>query len=118
MSFWFIFSSKLSVAKAVAAAYLLATKDHLKDAATYILESTLNAYRKSKEMQWQPTLGNVKQLSSKLLPKELVYFLNLVFSGNEPEMVQDERTKRFVYSIGKDVCLAVSQGRLKLAKHI
>ena len=32
-------------------------------------------------------------------------------------MVQDDRTKRFIYSIGQDVCCAISQGRWKLAKH-
>ena len=41
-----------------------------------------------------------------------------MLSGNEPEMVQDDRTKRFIYSIGHDVCSAVSQGRWKLGKHI
>ena len=112
------FNSELSVVKALAASYLLATKDHLKDTATYLRESILHAYRKSKVMPWPPTLEDVKQLSSKPLPEELERFLNLVFTDNEPEMVQDERTKRFVYSIGQDVCRAVTQGRWKLAKHI
>ena len=33
-------------------------------------------------------------------------------------MAQDEKTKRFVYSIGQDICCAVLLGRWKLAKHI
>ena len=50
--------------------------------------------------------------------EELQRFLSLVFSCNEPQMVQNDRTKRFIHSIGQDVCRAVSQGRWKLAKRI
>ena len=114
VSFWLVFSSKLPVAKAVAASYLLATKDHLNDTATYLRDSILTAFRKSKDMPWLPTLDDVKRLASEPLPEELERFLCLVFSGNEPEIVQDERTKRFVFFIGQDVCRAVSQGRWNL----
>ena len=68
-------------------------------------------------MTWPQTLENVKKLASEPLPEEFQRFLCVVFSGNKPEMVQDDRTKRFVYSIGKDVCCAVSQGWWKLVKH-
>ena len=115
VSFWLTFSSKIPIAEAVAASYLLASKDHLKDRAKYLQDSILNAFIKSKEMTWPPTLEDI---TSEPLPEELQCFLNLVLSGNEPEMVQDDRTKRFIYSIGHDVCRAVSQGRWKLAKHI
>ena len=43
---------------------------------------------------------------------------SLLFSGNKPEMVQDDRTKRFIYSIGQDVCRAVSQEWWKLYNYI
>ena len=69
-------------------------------------------------MTWPTTLEDVKKLANEPLPEELQHFLSLVFSGNEPEMVQDDRTKSFIYSIGQDVCPAVSQGWCKLAKHI
>ena len=38
LSFWFIFSANLPFEKAVAASYLLATKDHLYDTVTYLRE--------------------------------------------------------------------------------
>ena len=69
-------------------------------------------------MTWPPTVEDVKKLASEPLPEELQCFLSLVFSGNEPEMVQDDRTKHFIYSIGQDVCHAISQGQWKLVKHI
>ena len=102
----------------VAASYLLASKDHLKDTTKYIRDSIRSAFRKSKEMTWPLTLEDVKKLASEPLPEELQRFLSLVFSGIEPEMVQDDRTKRFIYSIGQDGCHAISQGWWKLAKHI
>ena len=69
-------------------------------------------------MTWPTTLEDVKKLASEPLPGELQHFLSLVFSGNEPKMVQDDRTKSFIYSMGQDVCPAISQGWCKLAKHI
>ena len=62
-------------------------------------------------------MEDVKKLASEPLPEALQCFLSLAFSGNKPQMVQDDRTKRFIYSIGQDVCCAISQGRWKLAKH-
>ena len=102
----------------MAASYLLASKDHLKDTAKYLRDPILNAFRKSQEMTRPPTLEDVKKLASEPLPEELQRFLSLVFSGNEPEVVQDDSSKRFIYSIGQYVCRAISQGRWKLAKHI
>ena len=40
------------------------------------------------------------------------------FTGNEPNTEKWEQTKHFIYSIGQDVCLAVSQGRWKFRKNI
>ena len=60
----------------------------------------------------------MKEMASKPLSEELEHFLCPVFSVNEPDLVQDEKTKRFIYSIGQDICRAVSLGRWKLAKHI
>ena len=118
LSFWLNFNANLPAEKAVAASYLLATKYHLYERATYILELILTAFRKSKEMEWRPTLEHVKQMASGPLPEELEHFICLVFSGNEPKVVQNENTKRFVYSVGQDICRVVSLGRWKLAKHV
>ena len=57
-------------------------------------------------------------MSIEKLPEELEKFFNLIFSGNKPNTEKCEWTKCFVYSIGQDVCRAVSQGRWKLSKHI
>ena len=65
------------VEKAVAASYLLATKDRLHDTAIYIRESILTAFRKSKEISWPPTLEDVKQMASEPLLEELECFLCL-----------------------------------------
>ena len=70
-------------------------------------------------MTWPSKLEDVKKLAIEPFPEELQCFLSLVFIGNEPEMVQDVRTKHFIYSIGQDVCHTISsQGWWKLAKHI
>ena len=69
-------------------------------------------------MAWSPTLEDVKQMASKPLLEELECFLCLAFSDNEPNVVQDEKTKCFAYSIGQDICRSVLLRRWKLAKKI
>ena len=113
-----MFSSELSISKAVAASYVAASEDKLKDTAAFLREVILNAFKNSKEMHWPPSVDDIEKMATEKLPEELERFLNLVFSGNEPITEKCERTKRFIYSIGQDVCRAVSQGRWKLSKHI
>ena len=108
----------MSISKAGAASYLAASGDKLKDMATFIREVILKAFKSSKEMHWPPTIDDIEKMSTEKLPEELERFLNLIFSGNEPNTEKCERTKRFAYSIGQDVCRIVSQGRWKLSKHI
>ena len=116
VTFWLVFSSELS--KAVAASYLAASEDKLKDTAGFLREVILNAFKNSQEVPWPPSVEDIEKMATEKLPEELERFLNLVFSGKEPSMEICERTKRFIYSIGQDVCRAVSQGRWKLSKHI
>ena len=118
VSFWLVYSSKLSTSNAVAASYLSASKDKLSEAAVYLRNVILEAFKKSKEMPWPPTAEDIQRISEEHLPDELSRFLNLVVSGVERENDQCQRTKRVVFSIGQDVCRAVSQGQWKLAKHI
>ena len=118
MSFWLVYSSKLSTSNAVAASYLSASKDKLSEADMYLRNVILEAFKKSKEMPWPPTAEDIQRISEEHLPDELSRFLKLVVSGVERENDQCLRTKRVVFSIGQDVCRAVSQGQWKLAKHI
>ena len=50
ISFWLVFSSEMSISKVVAASYLAASEDKLKDVATFIREVVLKAFKSSKEM--------------------------------------------------------------------
>ena len=67
-------------------------------------------------MAWPPVLEDVQQMASEPLLEELECFLFLVFSGNEPEKVQDVKTKRFIYSISLDICREISLEKWKLEK--
>ena len=59
-------------------------------------------------MPWPSTIDNIEKMSTEKLPEELERFLNLIFSGNEPNTEKCERKKQFVYSIGQDVCRGIS----------
>ena len=113
-----VYSSALSTSNAVAASYLAASKDMISDTAAYLRGTILEAFHKSKEMPWPPTIEDIRQMAEQSLPEELSKFLRLVVSSNEPDKDICTRTKRLVFSIGQDICRAVTSGRWKLAKHI
>ena len=118
VSFWLVFNACMSTESAVAASYLAASEDNIKDTALHLKEVIENAFKNSKEMSWPPSVENISTLASEKLPEELERFLSIVFSGKEPDKVVCKRTKRFVFSIGQDLCRAATQGKWKLAKHI
>ena len=51
------------------------------------------------------------------MPPDLIRFLNMVMSGKE-NTEMSAKMKRLVFSIGQDLCRAVSDGKWKLPKHI
>jgi hypothetical protein len=55
--------------------------------------------------------------SSVLISSDLVRFFSMVMSGNEA-METSEKMKCLAYSIGQDICRAVSEGKWKLPKHM
>ena len=61
---------------------------------------------------------DIEKMPTEKLSEELERFLNLIFSGNEPNTEKCDLAKCFVYSIGQDVCCTASQGGWKLSKHI
>ena len=82
ISFWLGFSSEMSISKAVAASYLAASQDKLKDVGTFIREVVLKAFKTSKEMPRVPTVDDIERMSTEKLPEELEKLLNLIFSAS------------------------------------
>ena len=62
--------------------------------------------------------ANIEKMPTEKLSEELERFLNFIFSGNEPNTEKCDLAKRFVYSIGQDVCCTASQGGWTLSKQI
>jgi len=55
--------------------------------------------------------------AERIMPPDLIRFLNMVMSGKE-NTEMSAKMKRLVFSIGQDLCRAVSDGKWKLPKHI
>ncbi|KAI4813039.1 hypothetical protein KUCAC02_024393 [Chaenocephalus aceratus] len=66
---------------------------------------------------WPPTADDMELTPENLLPTDLVRFLSMVMAGKE-DMETNEKMKRLVFSIGQELCRAVSEGEWKLPKHI
>ena len=117
-SFWLVYSANISLADAIACAYRLGTADRLKDTGLYLRQVIQKAFEESSDLSWPPTADELDMRAKIELPEELKEFLNIVLSGSGQEVEKCERTRRLVYSIGQDLCRAVTNGQWKLSKHI
>jgi hypothetical protein len=117
-SFWLLYNASTSTADAIACAYRLGTADHMTDTALYLRQVILKAFKESADLSWPPTADELDKRAREELPDELKRFLNLVLSGCGPQVETCEKTRRIVYSIGEDLCRAVTNGRWKLSKHM
>jgi hypothetical protein len=115
ISFWFVYSSTISVIDALARAYTLGSK--FQNAILLLRGNILQAFREFQSLPWLPTYDDMELSSDKVLPSDLVRFLTMVMSGNE-DMETSEKMKRLAYSIRQDICRAVSEGKWKLPKHM
>ena len=117
ISFWLVYSSDITVCEALARAYTLGSGDKYQDVALLLRNIIMRAFKDSKELDWPPTADDMQLSYDDLLPQELIRFLNLVMAGKEAGESSD-KTKRLVFSIGQDICRAVSEGEWKLPKHV
>ena len=83
LSFWLVHSSVITVADAIAQAYVLGSADKYQDVALLLRRSILQAFDNSKALPWPPTADNMELSSEELLPPDLVRFLKMVMVGKD-----------------------------------
>ena len=115
--FWLVHSSSITVSNALAQAYTLGNTDKYADVALLLRHNIQRAFCKSKDMPWPFTADDLELSPEALLPPDVIRFLNMVMSGQE-DMEKSDKIKRLVFSIGQDLCRAVSEGQWKLPKHV
>ena len=113
--FYLVYSSSISVDEAVTAAYQLASKDAIKDVALLLRGIIQRAFKESEDLSWPPSMSSL-EVTDEVIPAALKRFLSLVISA-VPTAASD-RTERVIFSIGQDICRAVTNGEWKLPKHI
>ena len=111
-----MYSSNITVSNALARAYTLGSTDKYQNIALLLCQNILQTFRESKDQPWPPTADDMELTSENLLPPDLVWFLSMVVAGKEDW--ETEKMKRRVFSIGQDLCRAVSEGKWKLPNHI
>ena len=114
-SFYIIASSQISKEKCLSKAYLLASKDKVKDTANLLKSAITKAHSESEDMEWPPDPDKLKR-SENILPADLEFFLNILISGKTENL--SEKSKRLVLSIGQDICRAATNGLWKMPKHV
>ena len=116
-SFWLIYSSNISLEDAMSCAYRLGTDDHIRDTTLSLREVILKAFAEFLDLPWPPTADELDKHAHEELPKELQRFLTLPFGGCASQK-NCEKTHCLVYSIGQDLCRAVTTGQWKLSKNM
>ena len=99
LPFQLVFSNDIGTGDAIAKAYQLASKDTLKTVALRLRSDVLHVYEQldDKEAAWPPD------------PNKLL--------GNTETPITT-RSERIMFSIGQDICRAITNGGWKLPKHI
>ena len=116
-SFWLIYSSDISLDDAISHAYRSGTRDPIRDKALSLRDVILKAFAAFPELPWPPTADELDKRAREELPEKLQRFLTLVIADCDLE-TSCEKTNRLVYSIGQDLCRAVTNGQWKLSKHM
>lgn len=117
ISFWLVCSINITVSNALSRAFALGSTDKYQDVALLLRGTILKAHQESKELPWPPTADDMELTSENLLPQDLIRFLSFVMAGNE-DVEASEKKKRLVFSVGQDLCRAVTDGKWKLPKHV
>lgn len=99
-SYNLVFSAKTSVWEAVSLAYQLGSTDKNQGVALFLRNSIQQAFKQCKPLPWPPSVNDL-ETDEKVIPSELVKFLNYVVSGESA--IQSEKKKRIILSIGQ-VC--------------
>ena len=110
ISFWVVYSSDITISNAIAQAHTIRSTDIYRETALLVRPKILKAFRKSKDLPWPPTTDDLKLSSENLLLPELIRFLTMVMTGKE-EVEINEKLKHLAFSIGQDLCRAVSEGK-------
>lgn len=113
--FYLVYSSSISVGEAISQIYNLASKDAIKNVALLLRGVILRSFKESKELPWPPSANDL-QVNDEVIPPTLNRFLSLVVYGVPRAL--SHHVERLIYSIGQDLCRAVSNGEWKLPKHI
>ena len=118
ISIWLVYSTAITVEDAIAFAYKLRSAEKFDEVALQLKDIIEKSYKESesKAHPWPPTPDEIKERSSKEVPEFLGDFLRVVLTANKE--ITCKKTERLIWSIGSDLCRAVTQGRWKLSKHL
>ena len=101
-------SGHMTVNEAIFSSYLAGTRDTMKDAAITLRTMIKKAFDESTTLKWPPTADKLGALIQDQLPEELLKFLNVVFSRQDLKSVKCKKTRCLIYSVGQDICRAVT----------
>ena len=103
VSFWLVFSSELSISKAVAASYVAASEDKLKDTAAFLREVILNAFKNSKEMHWPPSVDDMRRWLLKSYQKNSKDF-SILFSVEMNQAQKNVSGQNVSFTLSVKMC--------------
>ena len=113
-----VFDNSISVSRAICKTYELVSEDPVKSVVQELRESILKAYSTSTQddsSTWPPDPRTLL-INENVIPMTLQRFMNLLLFDKEEH--SSSRSERLMYSLGQDICRAVTNGEWKMPKHI
>ena len=97
----------MTVTDGILSSYLARTRFTLQEAAITLRTVIKKEFDESISLKWPVTADVLGALTQDQLPEELLKFLHVVFSGQDPKTEKCEKMHRLIYSTGQDICRAV-----------
>ena len=117
LPFWLICSAKITVTEALGSAYILGSSDKYQEVANLLRCSILDAFKNEKQIPWPFTADDMILHAEDILPVNLIRFLGMLLTGKD-QLELNMTMKRVIFSIGQDICHAVSERKWKMPKQI
>lgn len=98
----------MTVTDGILSSYLAGTRVTLQEAAITLRTVIKKEFDESISLKWPVTADVLGALTQDQLPEELLKFLHVVFSGQDPKTEKCEKMHRLIYPTGQDICRAVT----------
>ena len=111
---YLVYSMNTEYSQVIKSAYYLGNSDNIKDVAKHLRKHICEAFERVKDMPWPPSVEDLNSMND--IPEDFERFLSTLMFDKTENLSQKDT--RLLYSLGQDICRAVSNFKWKFPKHV